>query len=391
MLRRRNEVAYGDLSGHVVGIEIAEMPDNFDSEYEAVVAPLGPFGVALEHLTRDLLENSGIRAHSVTHRLKRKDSTVRKLEKSDGKRSLASLTDLIGLRIITYFRDEVDKVAKIIEQEFMIDEKNSVDKRALLDPDRFGYLSLHYVAQIGATRATLPEYRRYAEAKFEIQIRSILQHAWAEIEHDLGYKSRAAVPRSVRRRFSRLAGLLELADDEFRELRLELTFHQKEASVAIRQGRDAEIDQDSLYLFVSSSEALKLIDAGLANIFNRGRIRPPDRAYIGRQAEHLISVGFQSIAEIDKSLNEERSLITEFCRNWTSGAGEGHRDASGMSIPAGQGLYYLYLARMAQILTGKGDQVDDQLSHLPADYVTRLKNVLRKSSSSDGDAPTGRE
>lgn len=382
MLRRRNAVAYGDRGRFDVGVEIVEMLDNLDFEYETLVAPLGPFGAALERLTKDLLEDSGIRAHSVAHRIKRKDSTVRKLEKSDGKRTLASLTDLIGLRIITYFRDEVDIVARIIEQEFMIDEKNSVDKRAVLDPDRFGYLSLHYVAQMAVSRAALPEYRRYSDVKFEIQIRSILQHAWAEIEHDLGYKSEAAVPRTVRRRFSRLAGLLELADDEFREIRLQLTSHQEKASVAVNQGHwDAEIDQDSLYSYVNSSETLKLIDADLASIFNRGRIRPPDRSYIGRQAEHLVSVGFQSIAEIDKSLTEERGLIGEFCRNWTNGAGKGHKDASSMSIPSGQGLYYLYLVRMAQILTSKGDAVDDQLPHLPTDYTARLKDVLRESNS----------
>src|ERR1700729_20301 len=90
------------------GYEIVEMPANFDYEYERVVTPLGPFGLALEHLTKDLLENSGIQAHSVSHRVKRKHSIIRKLEKGEGKRTLAGLTDLVGLRIITYFRDEVD-------------------------------------------------------------------------------------------------------------------------------------------------------------------------------------------------------------------------------------------------------------------------------------------
>jgi putative GTP pyrophosphokinase len=360
-----------------------EMLDNLDAEYDAMVEPLKPFGAALERLTKDLLEDSGIRAHSVAHRIKRKDSTVRKLEKSDTKRPLASLTDLLGLRIITYFRDEVDTVARVIEREFVIDEKNSVDKRAVLDPDRFGYLSLHYVAQLAASRVALAEYRKYSEVKFEIQIRSILQHAWAEIEHDLGYKSEAAVPRSVRRKFSRLAGLLELADDEFMEIRLQLTSHQESASATIIQGRwDVEIDQDSLYSYVTSSEQLKSIDADLAAIFNRGRIRVPDRSYIGRQAEHLVSVGFKSIADIDRFLTEERDLIGEFCRNWTSDAVKNHKDGSSMSIPSGQGLYYLYLVRMAQALTSTDSALGDQMPPLPPDYITRLSQVLRESTAS---------
>ena len=358
------------------------MPDNLDSEYAAIVVPLAPFGAALERLTKDLLDDSGIQAHSVAHRLKGKDSTVRKLEKGDGKRPLQSLTDLVGLRIITYFRDEVDDVAKVIEQEFLIDEKNSVDKRAILDPDRFGYLSLHYVAQIGESRARLAEYRRYSQVKFEIQIRSILQHSWAEIEHDLGYKSEAAVPRSIRRRFSRLAGLLELADDEFREIRLELTSHQKKASVTIGEGRwDAEIDQDSLYSYARASDALRRVDDDLAMIFGRGRIRRADPSYIGRQADHLVSVGFQSIADVDTSLREERDLIARFSRHWTNGAGKGREDASTMSVPSGQGLYYLYLVRMAQVLHDKGGSAEDEILPLPPDYAGRLKTVLKASEA----------
>jgi hypothetical protein len=61
----------------------------------------------------------------------------------------------------------------------------------------------------------LVEYSTHTGVQFEVQIRSTLQHAWAEIEHDRGYKSEVEVARAVRRRFSRLAGLLELADYEF--------------------------------------------------------------------------------------------------------------------------------------------------------------------------------
>jgi hypothetical protein len=68
----------------------------------------------------------------------------------------------------------------------------------------------------------LPKYKKFKNCKIEIQIRSILQHAWAEIEHDLGYKSQTATPYDARRGFSRLAGLLEITDIEFRKLRDDL-------------------------------------------------------------------------------------------------------------------------------------------------------------------------
>ena len=169
-----------------------------------------------EHLLRELLTTEDLRVHSITHRVKTKKSLERKIsEKASEYQSLDDVHDLLGCRVITYFPDEVDAVAAVVEREFAVDWPNSVDKRALLDPDRFGYLSLHYVVTFNDSRVALAEYARFGGCRFEIQIRSILQHAWAEIEHDLGYHTTGAVPRTIRRRFSRLAGMLEMADDEF--------------------------------------------------------------------------------------------------------------------------------------------------------------------------------
>ena len=107
---------------------------------------------------------------------------------------------LYGARLITYFADEVEHLASLVETEFEIDRVNSVDKRQTQEPDRFGYLSVHYIAELKDTRTSLPEYRRFKGVKFEVQVRSILQHTWAEIEHDLQYKNVEAIPRELRRR-----------------------------------------------------------------------------------------------------------------------------------------------------------------------------------------------
>jgi ppGpp synthetase/RelA/SpoT-type nucleotidyltranferase len=193
-----------------------------DDEYGQATTALQSIRLSLEGLIQVLLEGKGIRVHGVTSRIKSRASVRRKLELSAGRRTFSSLTDLLGIRVITYFPDEVNAVANVIEREFKVDKENSVDKRAILDPDRFGYLSLHYVLQLSDSRSRLPEYHAFRDLKFELQIRSILQHAWAEIEHDLGYHSKVVVPVEVRRRFSRLAGLLELADAEFLGIREQL-------------------------------------------------------------------------------------------------------------------------------------------------------------------------
>jgi ppGpp synthetase/RelA/SpoT-type nucleotidyltranferase len=196
--------------------------NNFEEEYHRIAEPMQAFQLPLEGLIQVLLESEGIRVHGVASRVKTKTSVERKLQRSDEARNISSLTDILGVRVITYFPDEVDVVANLIEREFTVDRKHSTDKRMALEPDRFGYLSLHYILQLAQSRSALPEYRGFKDIKFELQIRSILQHAWAEIEHDLGYKSEVAVPKAVRREFSRLAGLLELADAEFLRIREEL-------------------------------------------------------------------------------------------------------------------------------------------------------------------------
>jgi len=113
----------------------------------------------------------------------------------------------------------------IMGDEFVVDNQNSVDKRKVLDADQFGYLSSHYVVKIKSSQVRRPGFERFGDCVAEIQLRSILQHAWAEIEHDLGYKNTEQLPEEIRRRLYRLAGVLELADKEFSAIKFNLNHH----------------------------------------------------------------------------------------------------------------------------------------------------------------------
>ena len=76
--------------------------------------------------------------------------------------SLADLTDILGLRVITFYIDDVDKVASAVERLFEIDWENTVDKRKIHEIDSFGYLSLHYICKV-------PDF----PYRFEVQMRSV--------------------------------------------------------------------------------------------------------------------------------------------------------------------------------------------------------------------------
>ena len=353
------------------------MESSFNAEYDVMTARLQPFSSRLERLVQDLLAAEHIRIHSVACRIKSRKSCLRKLEKSDEKRLLSSLTDVLGLRVITYFRDHVDAVAKVIEREFAIDVGNSVNKNDALSPDQFGYLSLHYVAQIGDSRSQLPEYRDHSEVKFEIQIRSILQHAWAEIEHDLGYKSEAAVPKQVRRRFSRLAGLLELADDEFVGIRDELEEHRAESTKTINRGDlDIEIDQDSLYSFVESDMHVRQMDIAILAKMMRPFSDEIIRSMMGARAERLTSVGFTSLAEVNEFLRSEEDLILACVEEWLKTVKSGSTD-----IPTTRGvsLVFAYVAKRGlDVLRSNRDGKDAAATATDDGYKTLVSRAIQK-------------
>jgi ppGpp synthetase/RelA/SpoT-type nucleotidyltranferase len=190
-----------------------------------------------------LLDESGIPVHEVSVRVKSLASLVQKAARPDRiYERLEDITDVIGLRVVTYFEDSIESVAHLIEKHFAVDIDRSIDKRLHGDPSSFGYRSLHYVCRlIAPTHVLLDRF------PFEIQIRTILQHAWAEIEHDLGYKYPEAVPQPVRRRFSRLAGLLEIADAEFVELRKTMDHYARDVNQGL-DGHRADLPWDVLTL-----------------------------------------------------------------------------------------------------------------------------------------------
>ena len=194
------------------------MRETLLESYDRVLPFLRAHGERLQaDLAALLRADEGLKVHSVTLRIKSRESLAAKLARPDRSYgSLWSVTDLIGLRVIVYFEAAVDTIGKLLEAQLPIDFAHSIDKRRR-DSATFGYRSLHYVCRAGAPATELP-----VEASFEVQVRTVLEHAWAEIEHDLGYKSGAAVPATVQRRLHRLAGLLELADQEFGAIRDDL-------------------------------------------------------------------------------------------------------------------------------------------------------------------------
>lgn len=177
------------------------------------------------------LREQGIYITAMEHRVKTEKSLTGKLELKGAKyKTIDDITDLVGLRVITFYTDEVDKVAAIAKRIFDIDWQESVDKRKLHELDAFGYNSLHYICRL-----------KTGGPRFELQMRTALQHVWSTIEHDTGYKGDVKMPREYKRQFSRLAGMMELIDDEFSRLRIVLTDYRRQMLALVNSGQLVDV------------------------------------------------------------------------------------------------------------------------------------------------------
>lgn len=284
-------------------------------DYDANLALFGDFKASCERLVAELLRLEGVTVHSVHARVKERPKLQEKLER-EGKnyRALKDVTDIIGVRVITHFEDEVDKIGALIEREFVTDTDKSVDKRKLLDPDRFGYLSLHYICSLSHDRIRLAENRRFRELACEIQIRSILQHAWAEIEHDLGYKSGHGIPAPIRRRFSRLAGLLEVADEEFAAIRDDLSHYESKVRTEVTTApEEVGIDNISLKAMFEQNQFIRESDSEFVRSAGSTVDEDNDRL-IEFLSKCLLYVGITTVQSLLESLRRHKDLLMFYAR-----------------------------------------------------------------------------
>lgn len=196
-------------------------PEQLVTQYVLTRPLYEEFTKKLVELLKVLLKVRNIDIHLIESRTKDVESFREKVSRASKRyiNPLEEVTDLAGIRIIVYYAEDLENVCKLIGDEFQIDTINSVDKRSVLKPEEFGYQSIHFIAKLSRSRCILAEWSHMADLQVEIQVRTVLQHAWAAISHKLQYKREGDIPRELRRRLFRLSALLELADEEFMALR----------------------------------------------------------------------------------------------------------------------------------------------------------------------------
>ncbi len=127
------------------------------------------------------------------------------------------ITDLIGVRVVCLYEDEIEKVREALCEHLEL--LDLTDKIAQIEKTEssFGYKGLHLDLKLNKSRSKLPEYAKFKEFRFEVQIRTIIQDSWSVLDHKIKYKK--SIPNNLKRRINSLAALFEVADREFREIR----------------------------------------------------------------------------------------------------------------------------------------------------------------------------
>jgi putative GTP pyrophosphokinase len=258
-----------------------------------------------------ILRTAQMDVFNVESRTKEVQSFIAKIEaRNSGKESkfgdpLREITDLVGVRIITYYREDVDAVGEVIQSNFQVDKATTVDK-AGDEVDRFNYKSVHYIVRLSPPTTDARDWGPYADVRAEIQVRTALQHAWSAVQHKLDYKSEIAMPKELQRRLFMLNAVIESADVEFSRLRDERARIESSYKADVQKGQlDIPLDEASITAYIQDSATGDRVAELLAfrSDANIGRL---DGKRLARDRRDLLNVlrGYDitTVAQLDEYL-----------------------------------------------------------------------------------------
>lgn len=271
-----------------------------ESWYDKKRALYERFTKEVEGIIKKVLEVDKIPYQSIAHRVKEKDSYLKKCENEKYTNPIIQIMDLSGIRIIAYTNQDVSNICQVLEREFIVDKENSINKADNLETDKVGYLSIHYIIQLDKNRTSLAEYRAFKDMRCEVQVRTLLQHAWAEIEHDRNYKFAGVLPNNIKRRFHLVAGVLEMMDSEFDKLSRDIDIYAQDMKKAVEEG-DYMINIDSTS-----------IEQYMLNRFSEyPNIHPGWKGTIVSEevVQELLRFGYVTIEDLEKSISKYEKII----------------------------------------------------------------------------------
>ncbi|MEO6509892.1 MAG: hypothetical protein ABIO16_02795 [Nocardioides sp.] len=192
--------------------------------YDEHIGDLRRVEAALHDHLGGAVAAAGLHDARLETRTKARESFLDKATRSDGRGGdkyadpSSQLTDFVGARVLVPLSADVAPVARLVQRLYVVEEMTDQRSDQVLDVP--GYQSLHFLVRFRPEDREPLGLADTPDIPVEVQVRSVLQHAWAALQHDVMYKAERIPTDHVRRRLIALAGLLELADHEFMAVRV---------------------------------------------------------------------------------------------------------------------------------------------------------------------------
>lgn len=206
----------------------------------------------IAYVLKTKLKEEDIEYSSISYRAKNLDSFLGKLQRKAYQDPFREITDFAGVRIVCLYISDIDRIETILNREFKVIEK--VDKRSGDAKERFGYNAVHFLVKLGKEFSGA-RYDHLKNLVCEVQVRTILQHAWATIDEHMVYKKRSQVPEEMRQQIYTISEILEDADKQFEKIRQHRVEYIKKLQKAKfkKTFLRKELNLDSFKVFVERS------------------------------------------------------------------------------------------------------------------------------------------
>ncbi|ETX61840.1 (p)ppGpp synthetase [Citrobacter portucalensis] len=245
--------------------------NNYLDEYRRKIPLYNELMDQTQRTLHKILEEEGVALFSIDGRVKTTESLESKVSRKTYVNPVNDIEDLCGVRVICYYESDLNNIEAVIKREY--DVISESDKQKEMDVDRFGYSSRHFIVKVKDEWLGVPSYRGLGGLKVEIQVRTMLMHAWAAISHKLLYKQEDDAPREIKRNLSKLSALIELADERFDSIRKEkLNYKERFDELNNANFVNEMLNSDSLVALVEKySPGRELNEVHLPEVLNEIR------------------------------------------------------------------------------------------------------------------------
>ena len=271
------------------------------------------FAARIRNLIQDLVELEGVEFYAIEGWAEKPAELLRILSTLEEK-DLAGV-DLVRVRVLLRFPEDVLKIEELIKSEFEIDEGRSIPSSQLEDPFRFGYPAVVYILALSESRSRLREWAKYKNLSFRLELRTLLQEAWATIFPRVNQTVGTLSEKKLTRELVLLSSLLEKADEGFLSLRRvikdEALLVPPKTDAKSRQPEAPEAEKlftdEELYRLFKDDETLL---ARWNNIAQEAGFPEftPDADYLRESFSHLTNIlrtaGVDTLSEVKRFLED---------------------------------------------------------------------------------------